>query len=150
MGRNICGIKQNDRLSAAEYGRRFEVFLDSKGLKHRQYYKGYMAYLFQIARISPDHHGKWLGKEVIPIMKAELERVENNSKNKKAKPADTQTPQTFKENLNNDAISSISHQVSIEEIKEPQYLKDLDELRQKLCEAADLIAKAFEDLLGGF
>lgn len=77
-------------------------------------------------------------------------RIIRKAEKEKAKPADTQTPQTFKENLNNDAISSISHQVSIEEIKEPQYLKDLDELRQKLCEATDLIAKAFENLLGGF
>ena len=145
MSRNFCDLIREEYYTGAELGRRLEVRLGKEGLKHRQYYKGEMVRLLNQSGIK-SVDGKWLGKDVIPVMKAEFERVKNSPKNKKAKSTGKQTSQKISDTESDVlTIPNISHQMSIEEI--PFTYPDFTTLKEKLIEAADLITKALEETI---
>lgn len=82
MGRTFCDIKGDSYYRGTELGSRLERRMDSEGLKHRQYHKGYLVRLMRESGSQPID-GKWKGEDAIRVMKEEFKRVKDNNKSEK-------------------------------------------------------------------
>lgn len=83
MAKRILGLKDKQLYKGRELGLKLNEWFYKEGIPHRKYEKGYLVTIAREHGLEPPYYGS----DIIPIIKAEIERVKN-----KAKTTSKQTP----------------------------------------------------------